>query len=92
MDAVNFLNLGLYLLIGVLSIGLVRKGEWVTAIALGSLALHGLAFNAVYIYRDAFWASCPPMCGLQEWSSVIRMHGLLAIVTAMLYRLFVKPC
>lgn len=90
MDGINFLNIGLYILIGVLSIFLFKKGEWVPAIALGTLALHGMIYNGVYIYRDITWVSCPPSCGLQDWSSVLRLHGLLAIVTSMLYRLAVK--
>jgi hypothetical protein len=90
MDAFNFTNLVLYVLIGIFSILLFRKGEWVPAIALGTLALHGIAFNAVYIYRDLFWATCPPQCGLQEWTKILRIHGSIAILTSMLYRLYVS--
>jgi hypothetical protein len=90
MDSVNFTNLVMYVVIGILSLLLIRKGEYVTGIALGTLALHGLIFNGVYIYRDQTMETCPPVCGLQHWSSVLRLHGLVAIVTSMLYRLFVK--
>jgi len=89
MDAINFLNIALFIVIGIFSILLVRKGEWVAAITLGALAFHGLVFNAVYAYRDVMWASCPPMCGLQNWSAALRTHSLLSIITVMLYRIFV---
>jgi hypothetical protein len=92
MGGVNILNDILYVAIGCFAILLARKGEWVTAISLGALALHGFAFNAVYVYRDLYWETCPPLCGLQEWSPILRMHALIAILTSMLYRLYVKPC
>lgn len=92
MDFANAINAALYVAIGFFAILLARKGEWVTALALGTLALHGFAFNAVYVYRDLYWEACPPLCGLQEWTKILRMHALLAIVTSMLYRLYVKPC
>ena len=87
MDLINFFNIALYITIGVLSYQLWKKGENVCAVALGSLALHGLLFNGVYIYRDILWETCPPQCGLQHWSSALRLHGLSAIVTSMMYRL-----
>jgi len=89
MDLINFINLTLYLSIGILSIVLWKKGEVVCAIALGTLSIHGLLFNGIYIFRDVTWVACPPMCGLQEWSAALRLHGLLAIVTAMMYRILV---
>jgi hypothetical protein len=89
MDLINVINLLLYLTIGGLTIILAKRGEWVTAIALGTLALHGIVFNGVYIYRDLYWEACPPLCGLQEWSGIIRLHGLFAIITSMVYRLYV---
>jgi hypothetical protein len=88
MDAVNFTNIVLYVVIGVLSIKLWRKGEVVPAIALGTLALHGFVFNGFYIYRDIVWETCPTVCGLQQWSSALRLHALLAIATSMAYRIW----
>jgi len=89
MDLTNWFNIVAYILIGFFSLKLLRKGELVTAITLGSLALHGLLFNGVFLYRDIYWESCPPVCGLQHWSAAIRLHALVAILTSMIYRLYV---
>lgn len=90
MDIINFLNIALYIAIFALSIVLARKGLVAPAIILGSLAIHGFIFNGVYIYRDAIWETCPPVCGLQSWSAALRMHSLIAIVITMLYRVYVR--
>jgi hypothetical protein len=87
MDIVNFTNVVLYLAIGALAVLLCRRGAWVLAVPLLALTLHGLAFNVVYLYRDLAWATCPPQCGLQEWSPILRLHGLLAIITCAVARL-----
>ena len=89
MELINFVNIALYFIVGYLSIKLWRQGEIVCALALGTLAIHGLIFNGVYIYRDIVWSECPPLCGLQAWSPALRLHGLLAIVTSMVYRVYV---
>ena len=91
MDAVNWFNFACYIVIGVLSVVLWRKGWPVPAIILGTVCLHGIAFNAVYIYRDVTLATCPPVCGLQDWSSTLRTHSLLAILTAMVDRILLVP-
>lgn len=91
MDAVNWTNFAYYLIMGVLCVILWRQGWRVPAIILGTLCLHGIAFNIVYIYRDAVWDTCPPVCGLQNWSSVLRTHSLLAILTAMVDRILLVP-
>ena len=89
MDYTNFFNIVAYAIIGFFSLKLLKqKGEIVTAIALGALALHGLLFNGVFLYRDLLWDSCPPVCGLQHWSAALRLHALVAIITAMIYRLY----
>lgn len=90
MDLINFINIGLYIAIAVLSVILYRKGLPAPAIILGTLALHGFIFNGVYVYRDLLWETCPPVCGLQHWSTALRMHSLIAIVLTMLYRVMVR--
>lgn len=85
--SVHIVNIICYVLILLFSIKLYTKlHEEVSAVALGMLGVHGLIFNVVYFYRLLTWESCPPVCDLQTWSIVIRMHALLAIVTTMLYR------
>lgn len=90
MDALNILNILLYMLMIALCVVFARRKLWTPFVIIGSLALHGMVFNAVYIYRDLFWVSCPPLCGLQEWSPVLRMHALFAIVMGMIDRLYVS--
>jgi len=90
MDLINFINIGLYITIAVLSVVLYKKGLTAPAIILGTLAIHGFIFNGVYIYRDLVWVTCPPQYGLQNWSTALRMHSLIAIVLTMLYRVMVR--
>lgn len=90
MYPVNVFNLALYVLLGLILLWGRAKISPATMVVLGSLVLHGLLFNGVFIYRDLTWASCPPECGLQVWSYALRNHGLLAIIMTAITHLVKK--
>ena len=44
-----------------------------------------VVFELVLMYRHATWTSCPPMCGLQDWSLAIRMYlGFTILLTSVI--------
>lgn len=82
-----YLLLVLYIALLYLSWRLSKTHNAAASVIIGSLAIHGLMFYSVYVFRDFTWAECPPMCGLQNWSSTLRLHSVLSIILAVIDRL-----
>ena len=74
------------------SIQFIRKNrdcwKWLVPALIAGGA--NLIFHAAYFYRSIMWETCPPICGLQDWSTasgILEQSMLLATVIMLIMAL-----
>ena len=87
IDAYHFVDLFIGLGVFITAVRWMRNNQpnrWIQfPAAMAGLLM--IVFELAFMYRVIAWTTCPPMCGLQDWSLAIRIYlGFTILLTSLI--------